>query len=58
MKKYCCPECGGNLLYWNEYYYEKHQKINPYTGKLSKKVYKSEERDDIDHEGFRCENCD
>jgi len=57
MKKFTCPKCDGNIVYWNEYYFEKYQKINPQTGKLSKRVYKSEECDDVDHEGFRCEVC-
>jgi hypothetical protein len=58
MENYVCPVCGGNLVYWNEYYFEKFQKINPNTGKLNKRIYetKPQEANCGDMHGLRCEN--
>jgi transposase-like protein len=55
--KIICPECGGQLKYWNEYYFYKSQKINPNTGKPNKTITKGKSSDDCDHEGFKCLKC-
>ncbi len=39
---YVCPECGGELAYWREWYLTKYQFIDSKTGILTSKTKKTE----------------
>lgn len=56
--QYTCPKCDGQLRAYKEYVFEKLQLINKKTGKLNKKVSRTEpEKVDVPG-GVECVECD
>lgn len=55
MKKYVCPDCGGNLEYFEEIVNERNRDIDPKTGVLSKEIREDEVR--ADNSGISCKEC-
>lgn len=55
MKKYVCPDCGGNLEYFEEIVNERNRDIDPKSGVLSKEIREDEVR--ADNSGICCKEC-
>jgi predicted RNA-binding Zn-ribbon protein involved in translation (DUF1610 family) len=56
-KKYVCPQCGSDVLYWTEMVHDRIQKINPISGVIGKRVSDSEGLP-YGTEGVKCTSCD
>jgi len=55
--KYECPKCQSQLKYWEEILFDKERTINKRTGKLNKKVTRSNEIE-LEQHGISCTKCD